>query len=132
MRIAISAGENRGLDSQVSHHFGRCPFFVIVDVDDKEVTSIEVVQNPFYAGHQPGMVPQFIHEQRATVMISGGMGRRAIGFFEEFGIKASTGASGTVRETLNRYLDGGMTIAEPCRESVEHERRGHHHHHHHD
>ena len=129
MRIAISAEDNLGLESQVSHHFGRCPFFVVVEIDVKEVTAVEVIQNPFYAGHQPGMVPQFIHEQGANVMISGGMGRKAIGFFQEFGIQPTTGASGTVRETLDRYLDGGMSIAEPCRESVEHEQRGHNHHH---
>lgn len=57
MRIAISAENKDGLDSLVSHHFGRCPYFVIVDVEGEEVQQIQVIENPFFAGHQPGMVP---------------------------------------------------------------------------
>ena len=120
MRIAISAENKDGLDSLVSHHFGRCPYFVIVDVEGKEVQQIQVVENPFFAGHQPGMVPEFIHNQGADVMLSGGMGHKAIGFFQQYGIKPATGAHGNVRDTLDDYLGGHMTLAEPCRESIEH------------
>jgi predicted Fe-Mo cluster-binding NifX family protein len=126
VRIAISAENNDGLDSQVSHHFGRCPFFVLVDVEGDTIKRTDVIQNPFASNHQPGMVPGFIHEQGADVMLSGGMGRRAMGFFEQYGIRPATGASGSVGQTLQRYLEGGMNDAEPCRESVEHEKHGHH------
>ena len=33
MRIAVSADNKQGLDSVVSPHFGRCPHFVLVDVE---------------------------------------------------------------------------------------------------
>ncbi len=54
------------------------------------------------------------------VMVTGGMGRRAIGFFEQYGIEAVTGASGTVRYALERYLGGELRGVQPCRESIEH------------
>jgi predicted Fe-Mo cluster-binding NifX family protein len=120
MRIAISLEENQGLESRVSHHFGRCPFFAIVEVGESEVEQVKVIPNPYFADHQPGMVPGYIKEQGAEVMISGGMGRRAIGFFEQYGIQAATGASGTASESLQRYLDGELSQAAPCRESVKH------------
>ena len=120
MRLAISAEDNNGLDSTVSHHFGRCPFFVLVDVEDKEIGEVQVIDNPYYAQHQPGMVPSFINDQGAEVMISGGMGRRAIAFFEQYGIQPATGASGTTRMTLENYLNGTLSTAAPCRESIEH------------
>lgn len=47
MRIAISTGNNLGLDSLVSHHFGKCPYFVVVDVDGQEVKAVTGVENPF-------------------------------------------------------------------------------------
>ncbi|HUS84631.1 MAG TPA: NifB/NifX family molybdenum-iron cluster-binding protein [Anaerolineales bacterium] len=125
MRIAIAAEDNTGLDSAVSHHFGRCPFFVIVEVDGKEVQQIHTIDNPYFAGHEPGMVPEFIHKQGAEVMISGGMGGKAIGFFQEYGIKPATGATGTVRTAVESFLGGSMTLAEPCRESVEHAHHDH-------
>jgi predicted Fe-Mo cluster-binding NifX family protein len=65
-------------------------------------------------------VPAFIDSQGATVMLTGGMGHRAILFFDEFGIQPVTGAAGTVRQSLERYLGGALQGAAPCRESVEH------------
>ncbi len=120
MRIAVSIETNNELESQVAHHFGRCPFFALVDVEGTDVQAINIIDNPFYGGHQPGQVPGFIREQKADVMLSGGMGGRAIQFFEQFGIKTATGANGTVRTALESYLGGELTGAAPCAESVEH------------
>lgn len=120
MRIAVSAETNNELDSLVAQHFGRCPFFALVDLEGTEVKAVEVVANPFYNGHQPGQVPGFIHSQKADVMLSGGMGGRAIQFFEQYGIQAATGANGTVRTALESYLGGKLSGAAPCKESVEH------------
>lgn len=122
MRIAISTDDSSGLDSVVSPHFGRCPYYVLVDLDGREVDGVDAVENPYYGQHRPGQVPGFIESQGAEVMLAGGMGRRAIGFFQRYGIQTVTGASGTVRRALERYLDGELQGAEPCRESIEHAR----------
>jgi predicted Fe-Mo cluster-binding NifX family protein len=124
IRVAVSADDGNGLDGVVSPHFGRCPYFVMVDLEGQEVHAVQVISNPYYGHHQPGQVPGFIHSQEANVMLTGGMGGRAIAFFEQYGIQAATGASGTVRYALEQYLGGELTGAEPCRESVEH---GHEH-----
>jgi predicted Fe-Mo cluster-binding NifX family protein len=120
IRIAVSAEDDSGLDSVVSPHFGRCPYFVLIDVEDRDVSAVNAVQNPFYGHHQPGQVPAFIHEQKADVMLSGGMGSRAIQFFQNFGIRAATGASGTVRMSLERYLGGELVGAVACATSETH------------
>lgn len=130
MRIAISLQTNNGLNSMVAQHFGRCPFFALVDMDGNEVQEINVIDNPFFTGHQVGQIPEFIHQQQANVMLSGGMGGRAIQFFQQFGIQAATGASGTVRATLETYLGGELREAAPCAESVAHG-HGHDHDHNH-
>jgi predicted Fe-Mo cluster-binding NifX family protein len=120
MRIAISTDDSNGLDSQISAHFGRCPYFTLVDVEGQEVKGVSAVDNPYYGNHTPGQVPAYIHSQSADVMLACGMGRRAVNFFQEYGIQAVTGASGTVREALQRYLGGELRDAEPCVESQEH------------
>lgn len=126
MRLAISVEDNNGLDSTISHHFGRCPYFVLVDVDGEEMGEVQVIDNPYYAQHQPGMVPGYIRSHDADVMISGGMGRRAITFFQEYDIQTATGATGTVKSALESYLSGNLSVSEPCRESIKH--ADHHHH----
>lgn len=120
MRVAVSADNNNGLDSVVSPHFGRCPYYVLVDLDGREVSQVNAVENPAYGQHQPGQVPGFIKSHGADVMLAGGMGRRAIGFFQQYGIQAVTGATGTVRHALEQYLGGTLQGAEPCSVSVEH------------
>lgn len=120
MRVAVSVDNNNGLDSVVSPHFGRCPYFVLVDLEGQEVKGVNTITNPYYGHHQPGQVPGFIRSQQADVMLTGGMGGRAIAFFEQYGIQAVTGASGTVRRALEQYLNGELRGAKPCRESIRH------------
>ena len=120
MRVAISADNGNGLDSVVSPHFGRCPYFVLVELEGREVKEVQNIVNPYYSQHQPGQVPAFIHSHGADVMLTGGMGGRAISFFQQFGVQAVTGAYGSVRNSLEQYLGGVLQGAAPCHESVEH------------
>jgi predicted Fe-Mo cluster-binding NifX family protein len=120
MHIAISADDRSGLDSVVSPHFGRCPHYILVDVEGHEVKAVNAIDNPYYGQHSPGVVPGFIHSQGVDVMLTGGMGRRAIASFEQLGVEAVSGASGTVRRALELYLGGQLRGVQPCRESIEH------------
>jgi predicted Fe-Mo cluster-binding NifX family protein len=120
MRIAVSADSKQGLDSVVSPHFGRCPYFVLVNLEGQAVGKVQEVDNPFFGNHQPGQVPGFIASLGANVMLTGGMGGRAILFFEQYGIEGVTGAYGTVRQSVERYLGGELKGAAPCKESEEH------------
>ena len=122
MRIAVSANENKNLESAIGAHFGRCPYFVLVDVDESkvQVQAVQTIENPYFRQHQPGQVPGFIRAQEANVMLSGGMGGRAVTFFQQYGIEPVTGATGTVGQSIDRYLSGELTGTAPCAESVEH------------
>jgi predicted Fe-Mo cluster-binding NifX family protein len=120
MRIAISADDNQGLDSPVGQHFGRCPYFILIDVEGQEVKAVTAVDNPYYGNHAPGQVPAFISSQRADVMLAGGMGGRAVEFFRQYGIQPVSGASGTARDALQRYLGGELSGVEACAESQHH------------
>jgi predicted Fe-Mo cluster-binding NifX family protein len=120
MRIAVSAEGDSGLESVVSFHFGRCPCYVLADIEDGQMQGVRVVENPYYGQHAPGQVPAFIQSQGVDVMLTGGMGGRAIALFEEYGIEAATGAQGTVRRALEGYLDGQLRGVEPCEEGEGH------------
>lgn len=114
MRISVASEDQQGLDAQVGMHFGRCPFFTFVNVEGHEIQQVEVVANPFYTTHQPGQVPGFIHQQGGQMMIAGGMGGRAVSFFEQFGIQAFTGSMGTVKEAVELALGGELDVAAGC------------------
>ena len=109
MRVAISTeGEF------VSAHFGRCPVFTLVDVENGKITNKKEVANP---GHQPGAIPQFLHEKGVNCIVAGGMGQRATMFFEEYGIQTIVGVSGTVDDVVGQLkkgiLEGGESLCKP-------------------
>ena len=117
MRIVIASDDREGLKGQMSAHFGRCPFYTLVDVEDGRVLKVEVVENPYYQSHVPGRVPQFIRSLGAHVIIAGGMGPRAMEMFEQFGIEVvTTGGSAPVDEVLGAFLEGSLRGARACEE----------------
>ena len=103
MRIAIPCSNNNGLESRISMHFGRSPYYAFVDVENSEIKNVEVLPVPF-AEHGPGDLPNFVKENRGNVVIAYGMGGRAIDFFNRLGIEIITGASGTVKEVVDAFL----------------------------
>ncbi|MEJ2068578.1 MAG: NifB/NifX family molybdenum-iron cluster-binding protein [Deltaproteobacteria bacterium] len=115
MKIVFASEDNQGLKGSLSAHFGRCPFYTIVNVEDKAVSNVQVIDNPYFSNHVPGAVPQFINEQGAQVMIAGGMGPRALELFNQFGIEAiTTGMHGSLENILNAYLRGEISGATGC------------------
>jgi predicted Fe-Mo cluster-binding NifX family protein len=109
MRVAISTDGDL-----VSAHFGRCPSFTLVDIVDGQTVHKEVLANP---GHEPGVIPQFLHQKGAEWIVCGGMGGRATGLFSELGIKVIMGVDGKVADALakleNGNLQGGASRCQP-------------------
>ncbi len=109
MRAAISTDNNR-----VSMHFGRCPQFTIVDIEDGKEINREVIDNP---GHSPGFLPEFLAGKKVDCIISGGMGQKARHLFSESNIEPVMGVSGSVESVIERIikstLKGGENICKP-------------------
>lgn len=113
-RITFACEDAQGLDGLMSGHFGRCPYYTLVDVDVNEIKDVSVIENPYFSSHIPGQVPRFINEQKANVMIAGGMGPMAIDLFSGFGIEVCTGVSGKVKDVLEAYLNGRVQGTAAC------------------
>lgn len=114
MKIAFASEEGKDLESILAYHFGRCPYYVFVEVENGQIKGIETKENPYFNSHAPGVVPEFIAGQGAKVIIAGGMGPRAIDLFRRLGVQPLTGASGRVRDILKDYLVGKLSGTAPC------------------
>ncbi|MCD6367553.1 MAG: dinitrogenase iron-molybdenum cofactor biosynthesis protein [Candidatus Aenigmarchaeota archaeon] len=105
MRICFTSDQNNGLDSVMSYHFGHCPYFVIVDVDENgNISNVESISNPLVGEHDPGELPSFMKSKQVDVIITGGMGPKAQQYFSDSGIKIVVGSYGKVRDVLEEYL----------------------------
>ena len=93
-------------DGKLTAHFGHCQEFALIDVEDKQIKNKEFLVPP---PHEPGVLPKWLHEQGADVIIAGGMGARAQELFNENGIKVVVGAPQDIPEALvNQYLSDNL------------------------
>ena len=111
MRIAIPLAGGK-----LAMHFGHCEQFMLIDMDpdNKEIISKKFVKPP---GYEPGVLPKWLAEQGANVIIAGGMGTRAQNLFAESGIKVVVGASAgdpevIVKEYIAGTLEAGDNICD--------------------
>lgn len=107
MRIAIPTN-----DGKLCQHFGHCEKFVFIDVDEatKTIANSQAITGP---EHAPGILPPWVAEQGATLILAGGMGVRAQELFEEQGIKVILGCQPEVPEKLVLdYLNGVLVTGE--------------------
>jgi len=100
MKIAISTDGD-----EVCAHFGRAPQFSIITIEGNKVLEKEVLENP---GHTVGSIPQFLNQNGAKIIITGGMGQRAIQFFAQYGIEVIMGVSGKINDVIEKILDGTL------------------------
>ena len=97
MKFAIPLAEGK-----LTAHFGHCQEFAMVEVEDNQIKNKETLVPP---PHEPGVLPKWLHDQGANVIIAGGMGARALDLFSQNDIKVIVGASAlTPEELVNQYL----------------------------
>jgi len=106
MKVAFSSDENKGLDAAIAHHFGRCLFYIFVEIEGNEIINVQGEKNPYFDSHIPNAIPKYIAQKDAQFIVAGGMGPRAVGLFEELNISPVVGVSGTVRDILTRIING--------------------------
>lgn len=107
MRFAIPLADGR-----LCPHFGHCQSFALIDADAdaQEITARGEVDAP---PHQPGLLPRWLAERGANVIIAGGMGGRAKGLFAEQGIEVIVGAPvETPDELVLAHLTGNLATGE--------------------
>jgi len=97
MKFAIPLAEGK-----LTAHFGHCQEFALVEVEDNQIKNKETLVPP---PHEPGVLPKWLHDLGANVIIAGGMGARALDLFTQNDIKVIVGASALAPEELvKQYL----------------------------
>jgi predicted Fe-Mo cluster-binding NifX family protein len=106
MKICVSAVAN-SLDAQLDPRFGRCAYLVIVD---SETMQFEAIPN-MASGATGGagiQAAQTTADKGVKVVITGNVGPNAFGALSAAGIEIVTGASGTVKEVVEKFKRGEL------------------------
>ncbi len=97
MRFAVPLA-----DGVLCNHFGHCQQFAMIEAEGEQVVKKELLTPP---PHEPGVIPRWLQGMGVQVIIAGGMGARAMGMFQQMGIRVVTGAPMLPPETLvEQYL----------------------------
>jgi len=93
--LPIEAEE--GLKSRISEHFGRAPFFAIIEIRGSEV-KLDFIKNPKRLGYTPGEYA--VVSGIEYVVVKGGIGVKALEIMKKQGIK--------VVETHGEFLEDAI------------------------
>ncbi|MCK4831040.1 NifB/NifX family molybdenum-iron cluster-binding protein [bacterium] len=110
MKLVLSStGES--LDSQVDVRFGRCPFFIIAEIENSKIKKTRAIENKaMMQGGGAGITAaQIIANEEIDVVIIINIGPKAVDIFQQLEIEVYQGNQGTVKENIQQFIDGKLT-----------------------
>lgn len=107
MKLAIPTA-----DGKLCPHFGHCEHFALIEIDP-DTHSIGETAYLTPPPHAPGVLPAWLAQQSADVIIAGGMGQRAVALFASHDIRVVVGAPCETPEALAQaWLEGTLQPGE--------------------
>ncbi len=108
IKIAIPLDKN----GKPSAHFGHAPLFAFITADREKKVVIEK-QYLTPPPHEPNVIPQWIAENKADIVLTGGIGPKAEAILKGNKVAVIKGVSGEDAEKIAiDYLNGTLEISE--------------------
>jgi predicted Fe-Mo cluster-binding NifX family protein len=108
MKIAISS-DGEDLNGSIDQRFGRCKYFLIVDIKDGKIIKTQAVLNQgAEQGHGAGIkAAQQVGELKVEKILTGSLGPNATAVLDKLGI-LSYHASGKAKDAVIRFLNNEL------------------------
>jgi predicted Fe-Mo cluster-binding NifX family protein len=108
MKIAVSSIE-KSINSDISEVFGRCPYFIIAQIENNEVKETEAIENKGKDQMSGAGIftSQMIAEREVEAVITKNIGPRALDILRQFNIKVYSG-EGLIKEALQKFIEGKL------------------------
>jgi len=103
MKIAVPT-----VGDQIDQHFGHCEKYSVFTIEDNAIKTLEYMESPAGCGCKSNMA-SVLAQSGVKILIAGGIGNGAVNVLANNGIKTIKGASGTVRDAVELYLQGGLS-----------------------
>lgn len=105
MKIAISS-TGKELSDSVAELFGRCPYFVIADIENGKLAKADAIKNDNenQASGAGMSAAKLLAENNVNVVIARTVGPRAMDVLKQFDIEVYNG-EGTVKEVIQKFID---------------------------
>jgi predicted Fe-Mo cluster-binding NifX family protein len=122
VRIVVPVADEKGIDAQLSQHFGRAPFYAVIDLDEKgQVIGQSTVANTSEHFGGVGLPPDLILQQKPKALITYGMGPKAINIFQNAGVAVLRTEASVVRDVVTAYNNNELQeLTEGCQQAQHH------------
>jgi len=116
VKIVIPVEDANGLNSRLSQHFGRAPYFTVVELDENgKVLNLQIVPNKSEHFGGMGKPPEIILNLRPNAVVTCGMGPRALGMFQNANIAVLQANKNIVKDLIDAYKrDELVELTEGC------------------
>ncbi|MGC8972425.1 MAG: NifB/NifX family molybdenum-iron cluster-binding protein [bacterium] len=120
-RIVIPTIDDRGINARISEHFGRAPYFTVIDLDEQcNVVSVNTIPNTSEHFSGRGRAKDQILTLNPTKVIVYDMGPRALTGFQEAGIAVFRANSELVKDVISAYKEDKLEkLTEGCHHSAQ-------------
>lgn len=105
MKVAVSS-RGKTLDSELDARFGRAACFILVDLNTMSYEAVENTQNLNAVQGAGIQAAKTVADQGAGAVITGNCGPKAFAVLQQAGIPVITGASGLVKDVIEKYKKG--------------------------
>jgi len=116
MRVVVPVLDELGLRAQLSEHFGRAPYFAVVDLDKEgQVSDCRTIANVSEHFGGVGRPPDRILQLKPDALITYGMGPKALNIFQNARVAVLRTNAITVGEVITQYNNDELQeLTEGC------------------
>ena len=122
-KIVIPVEDKTGLEAKVAQHFGRAPYFAVIELDNKHQT-LNIKTEPNTGEHMGGTGHP--HENllaiKPDIIIAFGMGPGGLHSFRNSGVTVLKAIDHTVKATIDSFKAGNLVeLTGGCEHAHHHE-----------
>jgi predicted Fe-Mo cluster-binding NifX family protein len=122
-RIVIPTEDKSGLDAHLAEHFGRAPYYTLVDLgENNQITAVRTEVNKGEHVGGSGHPHEHLLALKPNIFVVKGMGPGCLSSLQDAGVTVLKATGTTVKEITGQFKEGKLTALDSaCEHSQHHE-----------
>ena len=108
-RVIIPVEDESGLDARLAEHFGRAPYFAVVDLENGKVSNVKTEPNTGEHLGGTGHPHENLLALKPNVIVANGMGPGGLQSFKNARVIVLKADANTVKGIITSFKQGKLT-----------------------
>jgi predicted Fe-Mo cluster-binding NifX family protein len=122
-RIVIPTEDKSGLEANLAQHFGRAPYYTLVDLDDdNQIIGLRTEMNKGEHVGGSGHPHEHLLALKPNIFVVQGMGPGCLSSLQDAGVTVLKATGTTVKEITEQFKEGKLSaLSGACEHAHHHE-----------